>query len=397
MNKKICVYTCITANYDNLHEVNNPEKNTDYLCFTNNRNLKSNTWKIIYIKNDGLDDHHLSRKIKMLGHPIISKNYDISIWMDASVVWEKSINDFVKKYFNNTSFSAFKHNARNSIGEEAIACLKYNKDSKENILKTLSFLESEGFPDNLGLYEMTVFIKKHNDPDVIKAMELWFDLNQKYSKRDQLSFMYVIWKTKLKVHPIALNVWDNPWFFNQKHLSNQQLKECRVYYGNSEESFDFNKYYVYKYQKNASEYFIETTIPNDTQRIELIPIDSIGILYNNIVFKPKPTKTEMPDAILYQNGSISYIENNYLRIYGDFKKGQKLSFSMQARQLNSSELFQIIQNLKFELSSLAQQLLTANNEKQNLLNTLDQTNKQLQSITSSKSWKIVQSIRKRLP
>ena len=47
---KICVYTCITGDYDNLIEIKNKEKNIDYYCFTNNKSIKSNTWNVIYIK-----------------------------------------------------------------------------------------------------------------------------------------------------------------------------------------------------------------------------------------------------------------------------------------------------------------------------------------------------------
>ena len=50
MSKKLCVYTCITGDYDDLHEIEKPEKGVDYYCFTNNKNLKSKTWKIVQIK-----------------------------------------------------------------------------------------------------------------------------------------------------------------------------------------------------------------------------------------------------------------------------------------------------------------------------------------------------------
>ena len=165
---KICVYTCITGNYDNIHEIENKESGVDYLLFTNNKEIKSDTWDIIYIEDDSLDNQRLSRKIKMLGHEEIDKNYDISVWMDASVAFKKSIKEFVSKYFDSEKapFSSFVHHARNCIYKEALACIKYNKDTKENIDKHIDFLKKEGFPPNMGLYEMTVFIKEHNNKKV---------------------------------------------------------------------------------------------------------------------------------------------------------------------------------------------------------------------------------------
>ena len=175
MRTKTCIYTCITGDYDDLHEIKKPEKDIDYLCFTNNKSLKSKTWRVIYIKDEGLTNHLLSRKIIMLGHPIINENYDISVWMDGSVVWDRPVSEFIKTYLKSKPFVAFRHHARSSIHEEALACLTFRKDTKDSLTKALKFLEKTGFPDDIGLYEMTVFIKRHNDPQVIQTMNTWFD------------------------------------------------------------------------------------------------------------------------------------------------------------------------------------------------------------------------------
>ena len=46
MKEKICVYTCMTGNYDSIKEIPKKEAGIDYYCFTNNKNVKSNTWKV---------------------------------------------------------------------------------------------------------------------------------------------------------------------------------------------------------------------------------------------------------------------------------------------------------------------------------------------------------------
>ncbi len=74
MKNKICVYTCITGNYDKIKELDFKEEGIDYYFFTNNKNLTSKTWKVIYIENDGLDNIRLARKIKVLGHEILMMN-----------------------------------------------------------------------------------------------------------------------------------------------------------------------------------------------------------------------------------------------------------------------------------------------------------------------------------
>ena len=405
MSHKLCVYTCITGDYDNLHEIKNPEKNIDYYCFTNNQNLKSKTWKIIQIKNNGLDNQHLSRKIKMLGHPIISDNYDVSLWMDASVVWDESITEFVKTYFKDTLFAAFTHNARTSVYDEAVACLRLRKDTKDQIVKTLDFFRTENFPDNLGLYEMTVFIKKHNDEKVIEAMEMWFNMVRHHSKRDQLSFPYVIWKTNLEVAPINLSVWHNSWFHTIKHNSiNSTAGECHVYYGNPDQDFNFDKYHIYEYDISENTCHFDTVIPSDTEEIEFNPTNIVGVYHKNLDLKPKAKQTVFPNSVPCNDGLIFCTDHGVIRAYGDFKKGQKLSFSINMYSPSIPNLKQAVQGV-WELRDLTiiehsrtshkySKLIAENKE---LSNQLASISSQLQNVLNSKRWKLFQSIRKIFP
>ena len=401
--KKLCVYTCITGDYDNLHEIEHPEKNIDYYCFTNSKNLKSKTWKIIQIQNNGLTDHLLSRKIKMLGHPAITENYTDAIWMDASVVWDKKISDFIKTYVhNNTSFAAFKHNARTSIKDEAVACLQLDKDSKDKIIRTLDFLKRERFPDNLGLYEMTVFYKNQSDPKVVETMELWFNTIRTYSRRDQLSFMYAIWKTGLNVTPINLNIWDNSWFHTLKHTTKREIKNCHIYYGEPDQNFDFNRYFIYQYAQTGSTYHLNTVIPNDAKEIEINPCNIIGTVYQNISITPKPTNILYFGQIPYHsNTNVFCTSHNTIRIYGNFKKRQKFSFSIDMEILDKINLDGLVEKLWFQYANSKNQLESENallkSQNAEIQNALDATSAQLQHILNSKTWKALRRLKKIIP
>lgn len=394
MTKKLCVYTCITGNYDNLHEVEVVESGVDYLCFTNNKDLKSKTWKIIHLENDGLDNHYLSRRIKMLGHSIISKNYDTSVWMDASVVWKKSVKDFVNKYLKDTTFAAFKHSQRKSIHEEAVACLRFRKDSKANILKSLSLLEQENFPDNLGLFEMTVFIKKHNNPTVIKTMETWFDAIQNNSKRDQLSFVYAAWKNNLHITPINLNVWDNQWFYTIKHNTTPNITDCHIYFGEINKRIDLNRYHIYKYKKAELSYTVKTIIPCDTKEIEINITNSLGISFKNIIFKPEYQHSIIFGSFDYNGQSAFCTGCSTIRYYGDFKEKQELFFSIEMRIMDQKELQELSESLFINNSNLVNQNNQLALDNSLLKNQNQDLNTQLKAILSSKSWKAIQKYRK---
>lgn len=393
MNKKLCVYTCITGNYDNLHEIEHPEENVDYYCFTNNKSLTSKTWHIVYIKDDKLSDCHLARKIKILGHEIINK-YEIAVWTDASIVWLQPFSKFVKTYLKNAPFAMFKHHARKDVTEEAITCLKFRKDTKEHIVKLLDYYKSNGYPDTNGLFESTVFIKKPTDPKVIETMELWFDFIKKYSHRDQLSFPYAIWKTKLKVTPIDFNVWDNSWFYATNHSYQYHFDDCSIYYGNPDQNFNFNNYFVLPYHKNNHNYSFETTIPIDIHEIEINPTNFPGVSFKNIALKPTADRYEVFGSASYNHRNAFCSGHNTIRFYGDFKKNQKLNFSIDLEVMSASELVELSEHLWARNSSLMYEKGTLEIKNQELHSKNNELQANLDNILNSKAWKSVEFTRK---
>ena len=47
---KVVVYTTIFNNYDSLNDPPIFYKEVDYICFTDSKKIKSDNWKIIYLK-----------------------------------------------------------------------------------------------------------------------------------------------------------------------------------------------------------------------------------------------------------------------------------------------------------------------------------------------------------
>ena len=393
---KICVYTCITGNYDNLNEIKHPEKGIDYYCFTNNQNLKSKTWKIIQIKDSHLDNCRLARKIKTLGHPTINQ-YDIAVWIDADVVWQKSISEFIDTYIKNKSFAIFKHHIRNNVYDEAVACLQLRKDDKDTIQNTLNYLKNNNYPDNNGLCESTVFIKKPKDPTVIKTMQVWFDVIKNYCRRDQLSFNYAIWKTNLQISIINLNVWDNPWFYTAKHLSTPKIKDCQIYYGNPNQNFDFKKNYTYKYQVKNNLYTINTIIPFNTNQIEVNFCDIIGASYNNLTITPNPKRIQQYGFTIINQSYIFCTNHSTIKIFNDFKENQKLSISFNLLFPNQIIINETIENQWIENNSLLQANNQLKSEVQQLKTTNSSLQNEIQKIKSSKSWRIIEKTKKLVP
>lgn len=124
------------------------------------------------------------------------RNYQYSIWIDGNVIFYKN----PLEYIHNNKFDYIlipKHPQRDCIYDEGNICIKWRKDTKENVNPLLKFLTNENYPKHYGLVQSNIILRKHNDPNCIKLMESWWNIIKNFSKRDQLSFNYCCWKLNL--------------------------------------------------------------------------------------------------------------------------------------------------------------------------------------------------------
>lgn len=224
---KTMVYTAITGDYDTLKEIKYIDKEIDYYCFTNNPKIKSKTWKIMSLDNPELLDFiRLERKIKILGCEEIFKNYDLAVYMDANIELRKPVSEFIKKEcdLKNYDFFSLIHSDRDCIYEEAKVCIDWKKDDKKIIEEEMTFLKKENFPEHYGLTANNFFVYKPNNNKIKKVQNCWWNMVKRYSRRDQLSFMYSLWKHKYKKVQFINVLWyNNDYFFIHEHNKSKEV------------------------------------------------------------------------------------------------------------------------------------------------------------------------------
>jgi hypothetical protein len=190
--KKTVVYTCIINNYDSLNEIQELEENIDYLCFTNTE-ITSKTWQIVKIENvENLDNSRFSKAPKIRPH-LYLEDYDTSIWIDGNIQVKGHINELLKS-LDNTCFHVSRHPSTNCIYKEAQVVVAYKVADPELVGKQMSKYRQEDYPENNGLIAGGIIIREHNAPFCIKISEEWWKEILCFSKRDQLSFNYIVWK-----------------------------------------------------------------------------------------------------------------------------------------------------------------------------------------------------------
>lgn len=203
--KKIAVYTAIMGGFDSLQDPLIVTPGIDYICFTDNKKIKSKVWQIRYIENKDIKSRKKAREIKLLPHIYLS-DYDYSIWVDGNIVILKNLQELIDNFIlENKKISTFKHFERNCIYEEGVCCAYLKKDDPLSIYRQLAYCISENYPVNNGLAETNVLIREHSDSKVIEFMKEWWDSVNKRCIRDQLSFNLCAYKLKMEIDYIKGN------------------------------------------------------------------------------------------------------------------------------------------------------------------------------------------------
>ena len=227
MNKNV-IYTSIYGKKDNLKEPLFISDGWDYICFTDNPNLKSNIWKIVHSKPIHKDPVRSAKIFKALPHAYLQE-YDISIWIDANFIIKNDINVLLHKLnqLKERNMFVFQHDqGRNCIYDEAVVVKEDQKDDPLIIEKQMLKYRDENYPEQNGLTANSILIRRHNEEDIISLSELWWSEIQNHSRRDQLSFCYCLWKLDtsymMAKYP-TLDIRNNPWFQWSPH--NYELQE----------------------------------------------------------------------------------------------------------------------------------------------------------------------------
>lgn len=207
--KQLTVYTVIIGGYDFLHEVEYPDKNIKYVCFTDDTSLHSNTWEVRYVDREFDNPIIESRKYKILPHLFIDTEY--SLYIDANIQLKKSPLEYMNRYWVRGDTLLIPHPDRDCIYREAAACILGDKDLAQRLINQVDIYSKCGCPEHAGLFFGGMIGRRHLEKEVIIFEEEWWQHFQKYSRRDQISLGYLIWKNNYEISLADINIYNNIW------------------------------------------------------------------------------------------------------------------------------------------------------------------------------------------
>ena len=229
--KRYVIYSACIGDYDQILQPLAVHKDFDYILYSDTiQEEKIGVWEIRRADYQHPDKTRIARWYKT--HPeLLVKEYDFSIWMDANIqiltmaFYQRAL----ELYEHGELISSMWHHERDCIYDEA-ATVTFDKiDSERTILDWEHILVKEKYPLHIGLFETNVMYRIHNQPEIIQLDSLWWLCINNHSRRDQLSFNYVLWKQNIKCPfylPIGKNTRNTDcvkWTQHHKH-GNRCLK-----------------------------------------------------------------------------------------------------------------------------------------------------------------------------
>jgi hypothetical protein len=227
---RIVVYTAITNRYDRLQALDQrcvgPARQVAFLdAATRAAATSTQHWELR--DSDGVEqDPSRAAKRQKIRPERYFPEAEYSLWIDGNVslICPFDSHRLIDLYLADVDLCIGRHYARSCMYQEAEACKQRGLDSAERIDRQMARYRQEGFPAWYGLNEAVVILRRHSE--AVRAFnDLWWQEICQGSRRDQLSFNYVHWKTGLPIAEFPLPIQDsNGLFFKAAHERRRPLR-----------------------------------------------------------------------------------------------------------------------------------------------------------------------------
>jgi hypothetical protein len=240
----ICFITAIYGNYElSCKKFAKQTIDTDFICFTDNKNIISNEWIIDttpyhLINKSELDDGTLTNSLYNNKHtfniakyykqsfrkiPILDK-YDVIVWLDGTleIIYDKT-SEYILKNIYEKKIIGWHHERRNGILSDEVRESHFNRytstywNNQYQPYQDIDFQYNsyikDGYSDmffkninshtpHMGVW-ITCFVAfLHKDINIQKFLDLWYLQTLTYTTQDQIGFPYVC--QKMNIIPYTL-------------------------------------------------------------------------------------------------------------------------------------------------------------------------------------------------
>lgn len=208
----VVVYTAVFGGYDDPPTVRNPDPALSYVFFTDDANARvAPPWQVRILSPVFDDPQRDARRVKLLPHLFVGE-HRVSVWVDANCQLLDLTSSEILEMLGDADIAVLPHRHRSCVYEESEAVLALRLDSPDRVNRQMAACREAGFPARHGLHATMFLVRRHNTPACREFDDDWWEQIQRFSKRDQLSFDFVAWRSPAVVKTVPLSYLDNPVF-----------------------------------------------------------------------------------------------------------------------------------------------------------------------------------------
>jgi len=234
--RKKAVYTAVTGNYDALRKPLFINPDWDYICFYDepllNAELISDFWKLIRLEEAGLSPVMLARKVKALP-ALYLPDYDYSLWMDGNLVIIDDIDSLAPNQQKDAPLMCFNSDFKKCVYNEGMNYVKKGLPDADKIAGRLKAYARQDYPKDIKMADVSVLFRTHNDPELIKVMESWWEDTLSFGSADEFGFNYACWKNNFNYDAyrgFSSNYCKSTFFAGTPHIQGKsEITQALIY------------------------------------------------------------------------------------------------------------------------------------------------------------------------
>jgi len=200
------VYRALVGGYETLREESVAEKSeVDFVCFTDDPDLTSDTWRLVVVEpRFPADLVRSARHLKIVGHPVLD-GYDETLWLDNSVALLAAPEAILDDWLAGADVALPLHSYRESVIDEAEAVLNAGRDDYVRVYEQLSVYLRTRTTAMARNPHWTGMLARRRTQLVDAAMQEWWEELLRFSHRDQLSFAVTVPRPGLRLRSVELD------------------------------------------------------------------------------------------------------------------------------------------------------------------------------------------------
>jgi len=206
---QVIVYTAVFGPYDRLKQPAAPNPGVRYVCFTDQKIAAPGWWDVVQVEPTESSPTRENRKWKILAHH----------WFPEAEWWIYLDGNMRLKVDPYTMLVALRkereaplyvtqHGLHNCLYKEADWIARNGYERSDILHKQVCRYRSSGYPKENGCCYCGFLIRK-NTEEVRAFNELWWQEVKTGSQRDQLSFPYAAWLSKIPYCAVPESVRDH--------------------------------------------------------------------------------------------------------------------------------------------------------------------------------------------